>query len=202
MRHERLATAALLLLAAGLAGCASLAYTPVPVDSAAPADSGVPCAAGLQPGQRCTALVRAAQWQTPTGLQVGLGESEAEAYCVQVPPGQVWFDQDRRNTPPHGEQGSWLMQLGSGLKRHHGIAWFSLVAAVQPAGAAKKPDHQDISRDPVVRPRQAGALVLYPNDAVGQPDDPTWFYRNNRGQIWVTLQRCDSACDCPPAQPD
>jgi len=199
MHLERITQAALLLLAAGLTGCASLAYTPVPVDSAAPSDLAPPCATPLAPGQRCTALVRADQWASPSGLQVG----PHEAYCVQVPPGQVWFDADRRNTPPHGEQGSWIMRLGSGLKRHREIAWFSLVAAVQPEAAvpAVPTLHQDISRDPVLRTHDAGALVFYPNDAVGQPGDPTWFYKNNRGQIWVTVQRCDGACACPPAAP-
>lgn len=195
MRHDLgLFRRATLLLAAGLTACASLSYTAVPVDSAPPTDLA-PCPARLEAGQRCTAVVLAAQWRSETGVQVRPGE----AYCLRVPPDQVWFDQTRRNTPPHGERGNWLMQLFNGLKRHPDIAWFSLVAAVHtpdPAGAAT---HQDLSRMPLVQVSQAGALVLYPNDAVGQSEDPTWFYRNNVGQIWVTVQRCGGACACPPA---
>ena len=165
------------------------------------ADADGPCPMRLAPGQSCTAQVEAAQWQSPTGLQVAPGE----LYCVQVPPGQVWHDLGRRNTPPHGEPGNWLMRLFSGLKRHAGSDWFSLMAAVVPQAGADgppaPPGAQDLGRQPLLRIGQAGALVLYPNDAVGPPWAPRWFYDNNTGRIRVGVQRCDGDCACPAAPP-
>jgi hypothetical protein len=203
---RRCTSTLLLLVTLALAGCFSIRYSPVPVDSPLPTTTIPRCAGTLLPGAACIAPVIAAHWQTPTGLQVALGQT----YCVRVPPGQVWFDKGRRNIPPHGERGSSLMRLFDGLKRHPDSAWFSLVAAVVPADLAERsyvgPEatlaHQDLSRRPQLRISHSGALVLYPNDAIGPAEDPTWYQRNNRGQIWVTLQRCDGDCHCPVASLD
>lgn len=165
--------------------------------SAGPPAPEPACPARLDGGQRCTATVQADQWQNRTGLQVRRGE----AYCVQAPAGQAWFDMGRPNTPPHGEPGNWLMQRFNGLKRHADSDWFSLMAAVDPADPASPPTHQDLGRAPLFRATQAGALVLYANDAVSPVIDPLLFYRNNSGRIQVTVQRCETGCDCPVAPP-
>jgi hypothetical protein len=147
--------------------------------------------------QRCVAQVDARALQSSTGVQVQPGEG----YCLQVAPGQSWVDWYRRHTPPHGDAGNWLMQRVNHWKRHPDSDWFALMAAVQPADAGATPRHQDLSRATLLRPTQAGALVLYANDAVSPLGNPQWFYENNHGTVQVTVWRCDRACACPSAPP-
>ena len=199
MRHTLTAGLPVLLLAGALAACT--APTTMPASPAAAAPEAAPaavarqdvCPARLAFAQRCTALVDAKAWQSPTGIQVQPGEG----YCLQAAPGQVWADWYRRLTPPHGDAGNWLMQRVNHWKRHPDSDWFALMAAVQPADAGATPRHQDLSRATLLRPTQAGALVLYPNDAFSPLGNPMWFYENNDGQVQVTVWRCDGACACP-----
>jgi len=170
-----------------LAGCAAIDYKTVSVDSASPPDAEklTRCPSTLNPSASCTARVQANQWTSPTGIQV----KEGESYCIAVLPNQVWFDASRRNTPPYGEEGSWIMNLA---KKRHEVGFFSLMVDVQSAGAT------GTTAKPVADPQgarfttqKAGELVLYPNDAVGPPQDPAYYYKNNSGYIWVTVMRCD-----------
>jgi len=201
MRHRLPASLALVALCCALAACTAPATTAetAPADSAAPtatarADA---CPARLAFAQRCTAEVHARLWQSQTRIQVQPGE----AYCLQVPAGQAWLDLHHRHTPPHGDAGNWLMQRVNHWKRHPDSDWFALMAAVQPAGATATPSHQDLSRASLLRPAQAGALVLYANDAVSPIGNPRWFYENNSGMVQVTVWRCDGACACPAVPP-
>lgn len=91
------------------------------------------------------------------------------------------------------------MRLFSALQRHPEVGWFGLVAAVQPLGDAVPASHHVLSRPPLIQVFNDGELVLYPNNAVGQPNGPARCYRNNQGQIWVTVQRCEGGCACPAA---
>jgi hypothetical protein len=199
MRHTGMAGLAVLVVASALAACTAPATTPASPAAAAPdaAPEAVArqdtCPARLAFAQRCTALVDAKAWQSPTGIQVQPGEG----YCLQTAPGQVWVDWFRRHTAPHGDAGNWLMQRVDHWKRHPDSDWFALMAAVQPAAAGATPRHQDLSRAALLRPAQAGALVLYANDAVSPVGNPLWFYENNVGQVRVTVWRCDGACACP-----
>lgn len=172
-----------------LAGCAAIDYETVPVDSASPlsAETQGRCPATLAPGARCTARVQADQWSSPTGIQV---KAKGESYCIAVLPNQVWFDASRRNIPPYGEKGSWLMNLA---KKRHEAGFFSLMVDVQShatVGETAKPVTEEL---PGARytAQGAGELVLYPNDAVGPSYDPEYFYRNNSGYIWVNITRCE-----------
>lgn len=196
-----------LTLAAGLAlaGCAAMKYEPVPYDSVQPVAMPRACrGAALAGDAACTALVRADQWYSDTGLDVQPGER----YCIRIPPGQRWFDAARINIPPFGEDGSALMNIYSKQRRDPDARWFSLIAAVvRKDEAGKKPlgdEREQLQRASLDRPsdchpalggRQfvanaAGALVLYPNDAIAATSyDRKHFYRNNSGQVWVTITR-------------
>ena len=172
-----------------LAGCAAIDYKTVHVDSASPpADEKLSkCPAMLAPGASCTARVQADQWSSPTGIRV---KEKGESYCIAVLPNQVWFDASRRNTPPYGEKGNWLMNL---TKKRHEAGFFSLMVDVQSkasVGETAKPVTDEL---PGARytAQGAGELVLYPNDAIGPPNEPEYYYKNNSGYVWVTITRCD-----------
>lgn len=205
MRRPRTACLAVLAAAAALAACTAPVTTPggpsagvaEPLPAAAVVAGSDACPARLAFAQRCTATVQAQAWQSKTGIQVQPGE----AYCLQAVPGQVWVDWYRRHTPPHGDAGNWMMRRVDHWRRHPDSAWFALMAAVQPADAGGKAQHQDLSRSGWLRPTQAGALLLYPNDAVSPVGNPQWFYENNHGQVQVTVWRCDGACACPASPP-
>lgn len=187
-----------------LGGCAAVNYEPVTLDTPPPQVSGTPvnmgphCTAELRAGAACMALVRAQDWYSDTGVRV----KEGQAYCIRVPPGQVWFDAQRRNSPPDGEPGSLLMNVFKWLKRHD-QPWFTLMADVAQEGAAK-----DIASWPALQShsvaqhrkldvKASGALVLYPNDARNLfSSDDQYFYRNNRGQIWVQLAHLQPGQPC------
>ncbi len=188
-------------------GCASMTYDPLLVDSAMPRElvSMQPCTAQLGPGRTCVAQVRAENWYSDTGLRV----RPSQSYCIRIPQGQVWFDADRRNSPPVGEAGSVAMNLFKGLRRHDS-PWFTLMAGVvdfqkpekQPAQAIKSLSLRQFERmdgDGLLKVKEAGALVMYPNDASGLE----YFYTNNSGQIWVQIshllpsERCTEAITPP-----
>lgn len=171
-----------------LAGCVAIEYEPVTTDSPAPANAASigPCPKKLEPGESCIAQIHANEWMSPTGIEVG---RQGETYLVTVAPEQVWFDKGRRNTAPDGEKGSWIMRLP---ERRHDAPFFSLMIAVDPCGKnegkndAKVVDKQNgfqFVSDAI------GKLVLYPNDAKGPVSDPAYWYKNNSGYIWVTIQR-------------
>jgi hypothetical protein len=185
----------LVLVCLQIIGCASIKYEPVLVDSAVPTLGGkplsaqLPCPDSLDAGMSCTAVVRAENWFSDTGLRVRAGES----YCIRTPKGQVWFDAGRRNSPPIGDSGSSSMNLFKPLKRH-GFPWFTLMAGVvdfhgnkmQTSEVLKSSVLRQFKRmdgDGKLEIAEAGALVMYPNDARG----PEYFYANNSGQIWVQI---------------
>jgi len=183
----------ILLLAFSLTSCFSIKYEPVTVDSYPPVNAAKigKCQAQLQTEKICLAQIYADRWKSFTGIKVGAGES----YCVTVPPDQVWFDKDRRNTAPYGEKGSLLMNLAQ--KRHKGIPFFSLMINVDRGNDGGDMDGSAVevtdSKDFRFTSKVAGTLVLYPNDAIGPDTDPAYWYRNNGGRIWITIQRCDAA---------
>lgn len=182
-------TLAMPVLALALAGCTAIRYESLAVDSAAPegAESLKRCPPKLDDGTECTARIHADQWATPTGIHVLAGQ----AYCITVLPNQVWFDADRRNTPPDGEKGSWIMNVVP--KRHPKAGYFSLMVDVDTGSSTKRADTAEpVAKLPDGRYTTAGAgsLVLYPNDAIGPVDDPAYYYKNNAGYIWVRIKHC------------
>lgn len=191
------ATAVILVLTLALAGCFRMGYSSLVQDSARPPGSTPACGKSLKLKESCLALVRASEWYSPTGLSVSPGES----YRISVPAGQVWFDKDRRNLPPYGEKGSWLMNLFS--KRDHDSGWFALMAAIvpenQPLSTGTEPVNpgHDVERDQDIAVKFAGRLVMYPNDAVWRTGNKDAFYKNNVGQIWVRIE-CTQSCAAAP----
>lgn len=172
-----------------LAGCAAIDYNTVPVESASPpnAEQMSKCPAILAPGKSCTARVLANQWASPIGVQ---SMDQDESYCFAVLPNQVWYDASRRNTPPYGEKGSWIMNLVK--KRHEATGFFSLMVDVQSQSATGETARPIADlRDGPYTTKGPGPLVLYPNDAIGTPNDREYYYKNNSGYIWVTITRCD-----------
>lgn len=202
-----------------LLGCASITYTPVLVDSPLPAAfrtphaGNAPCGSKLEDGQSCVALVRAEDWYSDTGIRVEANQ----AYCFHVPAGQVWFDAERRNSPPDGEPGNLPMRAMHWAKRDP-EPWFTLMAAVstspvptlRPVVWAGPPSREFTAllkpSTPHSLARRAtapmtvanpGALVLYPNDAWGPTGRPGLFYENNSGQAWVQVTRIAADQACP-----
>jgi len=174
-----------------IAGCTAISYNSLTVDSASPPEAGKnmrKCPAKLEKEAECTARIYADQWTSPTGIQVG---AVNEAYCIAVLPNQVWFDADRRNTPPLGERGSWLMNVFE--KRHPKSGYFALMVAVLPEPADRATEDAQPVADLLrgrYTPNFKGSLVLYPNDAIGSPGDSDYYYKNNSGHIWVSIRRC------------
>jgi hypothetical protein len=171
-----------------LAGCTAVDFQAVVVDSASPVGAAeqLACPGALTTQLGCVARVEARQWTSPTGIQMTPGQT----VCLTVLPDQVWFDADRRHTPPHGEQGTWLMRVPP---RRHDAPFFSLIADLVDAqgtvvtGAAQVMGTGDNFR---FKANSAGQLVLYPNDALGPGFAPDLWYRNNAGAIWVRIASC------------
>jgi hypothetical protein len=179
-----------LVAALALAGCTAIEYKSVAVDSPSPIDEKglVKCPKELRHDKICTARILADQLATPTGIQVA---EKGETFCIEVLPHQVWFDADRRNTPPHGDEGNWIMKIGT--KRHPEAGYFSLMVDVQakpPAIQSKSAKQVGDSPGWTYTADSVGALVLYPNDAIGSTGEPEYYYKNNSGYIWVTIKRC------------
>lgn len=136
-------------------------------------------------------LVQASQWLSYASVKVLPGE----VYQVTVPSGQFWFDLNRRSAPPRGDAGNWIMHLLASQKRLPGANWFSLIAttvSTDHGAPIELPGRQDIGKSGVYTVRYAGSLAFYPNDAVGPATDPMYYYRNNSGQIWLTITRSPS----------
>ncbi|MFH1870252.1 MAG: hypothetical protein ABIK82_23625 [Pseudomonadota bacterium] len=179
-----------------LGGCAQITYDRVPMDAPRPSatESLSNCGGELPVSGRCLALVRASQWFSETGLQVATGER----YRISVPAGQAWFDADRRNVPPKGEKGSWLMNRFAHLKRQECSDWFSLIAVVrdksgEPIGTAFDVSGAHINGEIAIDAK--GSLAMYPNDAESTNEVRDYFYQNNHGQAWVVITRCGPSCD-------
>lgn len=176
--------ATLLAVVTTIAGCASVIYKQVKTDSPRPQTNIPACNGSLEVSQRCLARVQADQLYTSTGLNV----KTRQTYKVEVPPEQVWYDAERRNVPPKGEPGSFMMNLFKNLKRHRNADWFTLMSAVTnpctPCMKHSMGDIHDLSTTSVIQVQQDGVLVMYPNDAL-----PRRFYDNNSGQIWVFIER-------------
>lgn len=178
----------LTVLLLSITGCASISYKPVMLDSSEPSElvNLRPCSTKGDTN-KCKALVQADKWVSPTGIAVHVGDT----YCIDVPPDQWWFDADRRNAPPHGEKGNWIMRLSQ--KRNADAGFFALIVNVQSEdGTVEEKAGQLVSSPRAYRytSKSAGKLVLYPNDAKGPPSNPAHWYKNNSGQIWVTVARC------------
>jgi hypothetical protein len=176
--------AALVLL---LTGCASISYEPVTLDSASPSELSELNLCPIFKAGLCYARVRADQWTSRTGIQVGPDEK----YCVDALANQVWFDGNRRNVPPDGERGSWVMRLFQ--KRNPSAGFFSLIVNVQFKDGSVDEKAGQMVRDLKGHqyiPMRAGELVLYPNDAKAPANDSYYWYKNNSGWIWVTVKRC------------
>lgn len=193
-----------------LFGCASIFYEPVKLDSSPLAIKiSENCTFSEQKlseskAKDCAVPVQASLWASRSGIKVKSGKK----YCIQVPPNQMWFDATRRNTPPFGEAGNWVMKyLGS--KRHPEYEYFSLIAntrneidgTLSKGHAVERRTLKNGSFEggPLYIPDGDGELVFYPNDAVGSVGNPAYYYENNSGQIWVNVRQCEENCDCPIA---
>ena len=179
-----------------LTGCVSVKYSPIQVDSPVPAINVSICATNapedifvLMEGNSCMFPIRADQKLTLTPLAV----REKETYYVTVLRNQVWYDASRRNVPPEGEQGSWIMKFAEKWKKHSQSLWFALIAANVNKSGSEQYATQDVSKSPTLKIMRPGRLAFYPNDAIvpilGN------FYSNNRGQIWVRIERCATVCE-------
>lgn len=185
---------ALATLALGLSACVSKGqdkrYSVYPSQARACAlmPDGEPMK--LEPGQSCVAHVVASQPISRTPLRV----DRCETYVVTVPPGQYWHDQGRVSRPPHGEDGSFFMNLAKGYKRVPQAKWFALIGtAVDVKEASVSHFDQDISHRPVLSIDRPGRLGFYPNDAL-LPGTGNLFYDNNGGEIWVQVTRTENTC--------
>ncbi|NML44680.1 hypothetical protein HHL11_13025 [Ramlibacter sp. G-1-2-2] len=183
----------LALLATGMAGCVATKYDTIPYDTPRPAElaelSGCSDAARNR-NEPCVALVRASDWQTLTDIEVDANQ----AWRIELPKNQRWFDASRISSPLDGEPGSDQMNTAADWKRMPGAPWFALavgVAAkagdeVQGQAVRNLPGSRDVGF--IFRPTRAGTLVFFPNDAI-PPTGSHYFYGNNGGQIWVKLTR-------------
>lgn len=174
-------------------GCSAVSYAPILIDTPAPQGlATVPaCSASLPAGARCYVIIQAALWESRSGLQVRSGET----YQFVVPPGQAWYDSERRSVPPEGDAGSALMNSAAFLKRHRDSKWFALMVAVLSPEPNVADQAQDLSRETRLVVRTNGELVFYPNDAVAQVGPDDLFYRNNAGRIWVVVENVASPTD-------
>lgn len=182
----------LMALAMSQASCVSIRYSPVHADSPAPPPGSPPLCEAIPPaksinlgkGVSCSFPIRADQMLTPTPLAINIGEK----YRISVPRNQVWYDKSRRNVPPHGEEGSWMMNLVKHWKQRPESLWFALIAVE----VGNVNVSHDVSDDPVLEVTRPGLLAFYPNDAIvpilGN------FYSNNSGQVWVKIEHCKDSC--------
>jgi len=199
----------LLLLLPVLAGCVSITYSPVQMDSPRPLGDGSPpmCESKvpvrnalakepkgpaatiiLPPGNRCIFPVRADQMLSLTPLAI----EEGQTYRITVPRNQVWYDASRCNVPPRGEPGNMIMNLLAHRKQHD-TGWFALFAANVSRDGGTVHERIDVSAGKDFSVKAPGQLAFYPNDAIGVFRED-FFYSNNNGQIWVQIERCAAAC--------
>jgi hypothetical protein len=167
-----------------LSGCAS--DCPNKEDSPEPVSNMKLCEnmKTLPIGTSCRVSVTAGDFETHVGLTV----IRHEEYKVTVPCDQVWYDCTRRNLPLCGEEGSFMMNLLSFKKRQKDALWFSVIAEVK--ADDKKSTYYDLCKVADSSSKKTakfdvmndGELIMYPNDADG-------YYFNNRGKIWLEIQR-------------
>jgi hypothetical protein len=127
----------------------------------------------LTKGESATAVVRAAQYWNPTGIEIGY----LEAYAVEAE--GEWDDWGRRSDAD-GQPGNFFQELFQGAKRCGEAQWFQLVGSV---GAS---DDRMVPLGTFARwtshSLEAGELFLFANDAPG-------FYWNNAGELKVRITR-------------
>lgn len=191
---------ALLIVSLALGGCASgkrdKRYSVLPDDAPACMHEPGGKLIKLAPGQSCHAHVIARERISLTPLRV----DPCESYEVTVPPAQVWDDKGRVSQPPHGEDGSFLMNLFKRYKRVQDARWFALIGTAVDIGKTASPAphfDQDLGVCPVLTIRREGRLGFYPNDAVAPWGDGSAFYDNNNGEIWVRVTRTADTCKRP-----
>lgn len=177
------------------ASCVSIRYSPIHTDS--PPPSSHPLCAELEldsdakrtlkEGKICVFLIRADQKLTHTTLAIDKGET----YRISVPRNQVWYDSSRRNVPPHGEEGSWMMKPFNHWRQRHESQWFALIATnvSRNSGSNEQYESFDVSKTSELKFTHLGLLAFYPNDAI-VPILGSFFYSNNSGQVWVQIERC------------
>ena len=188
---------AALLLSMLLSGCVSISYAPIYADSPPPsAATQSLCEAPvnektltLAEGASCVFPIRADAKLTRTPLATGRGKT----YRVTVPRNQVWYDAARRSIPSQGDPGSAMMNVIGHWKRQDSL-WFALIAANVSGDVRSTEEYatQDVTIDPVLSFEREGVLGFYPNDAVTPSGRD--FYYNNRGQVWVQIERCAASC--------
>lgn len=203
----------LLLLLTALAGCVSITYSPIQSDSPAPSAGWPPLCEAMAPtrvyearvpeatlslaqGKSCMFPVRAELKLTLTPLAI----EQNQTYRITVPRNQVWYDQSRRNVPPHGDPGSALMKRFDRWKRHSDPLWFALIAANVGRAGSSAQQYVDVSIDSDLVVTAPGQLAFYPNDAI-VPALGDYFYSNNSGQVWVQIEHCAAACSPAEAKP-
>lgn len=137
-------------------------------------------------GSSCRMFIAAEDSETHVGLAV----KQNEEYKVEVPDSnQVWKDCTRRSFPLCGEPGSWLMNTFF-TKKLPDALWFSVIAEVKPVDDKKSTSYnlcgeksnRDTARTATFEVVNDGELIMYPNDAEDH-------YDNNRGKIWLEIQR-------------
>lgn len=168
-----------------LSGCTSnSSKCPSVVDSPKPENITSLCyqTKYLSIGNNCHVLIEADNYATNLGLVV----KKYQQYQVLVPDNQIWYDCTRRNTPLCGEDGSFFMNLLAFKKKHKKALWFSVIAEVKSTENVSAYDLCEIASKPYKSAKlditYDGMLLIYPNDAVN-------FYDNNRGKIWLEIQR-------------
>ena len=127
----------------------------------------------LEKGESVTAVVRAADYWNPTGIEVGY----LEAYAVEAE--GEWDDWGRRSDAD-GQVGNLLQELFQAAKRCPDAQWLQLIGSV---GAS---DERLVPLGTFARwtsrALESGELFLFANDAPG-------FYWNNSGELKVTITR-------------
>lgn len=177
-----------------LSGCAATKSELQYLDSPAPDLGRIPTCKlqggqlqRLENGMQCMALVRASDWITRIPLEVGSGEH----YVFTMAPNQFWYDKDERIQAPRGAVGDGVKKLVNSWKRNPESDWFALMAATVAQGGndERELETHDVGRAGHAVFQQSGQLALYPNDAHGPVVFPKLFYGNNRGQVWVRVER-------------
>jgi hypothetical protein len=127
----------------------------------------------LAKGESATAVVRAAQYWNPTGIEIGY----LEAYAVEAE--GEWEDWGRRSDAD-GQAGSFIQELFRGAKRCGEAQWFQLVGSV--GGSDQRLVPLGTFARWTSRSLEPGELFLFANDAPG-------FYWNNAGELTVRITR-------------
>jgi hypothetical protein len=183
-----------LILCAFLSGCAATKSELQYLDSPVPDLARIPSCKlqggqlhRLENGMQCMALVRASDWVTRIPVAVSAGER----YVFTMAPNQFWYDKDERIHAPGGAAGDGVKKLVNSWKRNPDSDWFALMASTVTQGDedAQELETHDVGKTGYAIFQKSGQLALYPNDAYGPVMFPKLFYGNNRGQVWVRVER-------------